>query len=135
MEDYLVRGIGEDGKFRVFAATTTNLVEEARKRHDTWPVASAALGRALTAGLLLGANLKGEDLITLRVFGDGPLGAIVVTANTAGEVRGYVQGPPTASATISSGVIPRATRVLTGVSWLMLFSRSVRTSSSAPGKS
>lgn len=93
MDDYLVRGIGEDGQFRVFAAVTTNLVEEARRRHDTWPVASAAMGRALTAGLLLGANLKGDDLLTLRIFGDGPLGAVVVTANAAGEVRGYVQEP------------------------------------------
>lgn len=93
MMDYLVRGIGEDGQFRVFAATTTELVEEARRRHDTWPVASAALGRALTAGLLLGANLKGEDMLTLRIFGDGPLGAVVVSANAAGEVRGYVQEP------------------------------------------
>lgn len=93
MKDYLVRGVGEDGQFRVFAATTTNLVEEARRRHDTWPVASAALGRSLTAGLLLGANLKGEDLLTLRIFGDGPLGAAIVTANPAGAVRGYVQEP------------------------------------------
>lgn len=93
MEDYLVRGIGEEGQFRVFAAVTTGLVEEARRRHGTWPVATAALGRALTAGLLLGANLKGDDLLTLRIFGDGPLGAVIVTANAAGEVRGYVQEP------------------------------------------
>jgi len=93
MEDYLVRGVGEDGQFRVFAAVTTGLVEEARRRHDTWPVASAALGRGLTAGLLLGANLKGDDLLTLRILGNGPLGAIVVTANAEGEVRGYVQEP------------------------------------------
>lgn len=93
MDDYLVRGVGEDGQFRVFAATTTKLVEEARRRHDTWPVASAALGRALTAGLLLGANLKGEDLLTLRIFGDGPAGAVIVTANATGEVRGYIQEP------------------------------------------
>ncbi|MCG9968111.1 Hsp33 family molecular chaperone HslO [Pelotomaculum terephthalicicum JT] len=93
MKDYLVRGIGEDEQFRVFAAVTTCLVEEARHRHDTWPVASAALGRGLTAGLLLGANLKGDDILTLRILGDGPLGAILVTANAAGEVRGYVQEP------------------------------------------
>jgi molecular chaperone Hsp33 len=93
MEDYLVRCVGLNKQFRVFAATTTKLVDEARRRHDTWPVASAALGRALTAGLLLGANLKGDDLLTLRIFGDGPAGAIVVTANASGEVRGYVQEP------------------------------------------
>ncbi len=93
MSDYLVRGVGANKQFRVFSATTTDLVEEARRRHDTWPVASAALGRALTAGLLLGANLKGDDLLTLRVFGDGPAGAIVVSANASGEVKGYIQEP------------------------------------------
>lgn len=95
MEDYLVRAIDENGQFRIFAAVTTNLTEEARRRHDTWPVASAALGRGLTAGLLLSANLKGDDILTLRVLGDGPLGAIIVTANAAGEARGYVQEPHT----------------------------------------
>lgn len=106
MEDYLVRGIGERDQFRVFAATTTNLVEEARRRHDTWPVASAALGRALTAGLLLGANLKGDDILTLRILGDGPLGALIVTANAAGEVRGYVQEPHVDLTPASEGKLP-----------------------------
>lgn len=115
MEDYLVRGIGEDGQFRVFAATTTHLVEEARKRHDTWPVASAALGRSLTAGLLLGANLKGEDIITLRIFGDGPLGAIIVTANAGGEVRGYVQEPHTDLEHAPGGKLPVGAAVGKGV--------------------
>ncbi len=106
MKDYLVRGIGEDGQFRVFAAITTELVEEARSRHDTWPVASAALGRALTAGLLLGANLKGDDILTLRILGDGPLGAVVVTADAAGEVRGYVQEPHVDLPGQASGKLP-----------------------------
>jgi molecular chaperone Hsp33 len=106
MKDYLIRGIGENGQFRVFAATTTKLVEEARSRHDTWPVASAALGRALTAGLLLGANLKGDDILTLRIFGDGPLGAIVVTANATGDVRGYVQEPHIQLPAKTAGKLP-----------------------------
>ncbi|HPU35423.1 MAG TPA: Hsp33 family molecular chaperone HslO [Bacillota bacterium] len=106
MSDYLVRGIGAGGQFRVFAAVTTDLAEEARRRHDTWPVASAALGRSLTAGLLLGANLKGDDLLTLRVFGDGPLGAIVVTANAKGEVKGYVQEPHVDLAPEVEGKLP-----------------------------
>lgn len=93
MHDYLVRGVSADNQFRVFAVITTELAEEARRRHDTWPVASAALGRALTAGILLGANLKGDDLLTLRVCGSGPVGAIIVTANAVGEVRGYIQEP------------------------------------------
>lgn len=93
MSDYIVRAIDGNNTFRVMAAVTGGLVETARQRHDTWPVATAALGRALTGCLLLGANLKGDDLITLRIMGDGPLGAVVVTANARGEVRGYVQEP------------------------------------------
>lgn len=93
MQDYLVKGVAEDGSFRIFAARTTATVEEARVRHNCWPVAAAALGRTLTAGVLLGANLKGDDVLTIRILGDGPLGAVVVTANAKGEVRGYVQEP------------------------------------------
>lgn len=106
MSDYLVRGVGEGGQFRVFAAVTTELAEEARRRHDTWPVASAALGRTLTAGLLLGANLKGDDLLTLRIFGEGPLGAIIVTASAQGEVKGYVQEPHVDLAPEVEGKLP-----------------------------
>ncbi|HHU87445.1 MAG: Hsp33 family molecular chaperone HslO [Pelotomaculaceae bacterium] len=115
MSDYLVRGVGAGGQFRVFAAVTTDLAEEARRRHDTWPVASAALGRSLTAGLLLGANLKGDDLLTLRVFGDGPLGAIVVTATAKGEVKGYVQEPHVDLTPEVKGKLPVGTAVGKGI--------------------
>lgn len=91
--NFLIRTIDRGQNFRVMAAVTTEVVETARVRHDTWPVATAALGRTLTGALLLGANLKGNDMITLRIIGDGPLGAIVVSANARGEVRGYVQEP------------------------------------------
>lgn len=91
--DFLIRSIDSGQNFRVFAAVTTGVVEAARVRHDTWPVATAALGRSMTGALLLGANLKGNDLLTLRIMGDGPLGAIIVSANARGEVRGYVQEP------------------------------------------
>lgn len=93
MADYLVRAVGADGAFRIFACTATELVEQGRKRHQTWPVATAALGRTMIAALLLGANMKGEDILTLRILGDGPLGAVVVTADAKGRVRGYVQNP------------------------------------------
>lgn len=93
MGDYLARAVGANGDFRIFACTATNLVEQARKRHNTWPVATAALGRTMIAALLLGANMKGEDILTLRVLGDGPLGAVVVTSDAKGRVRGYVQNP------------------------------------------
>ncbi|NLK53006.1 MAG: Hsp33 family molecular chaperone HslO [Syntrophomonadaceae bacterium] len=81
------------GQIRVVAVRTTGLVEEARLRHHTMPTATAALGRALTAGLLLAVDLKGENVLTIRVFGDGPLGGIIVTADASSGVRGYVQDP------------------------------------------
>ncbi|WP_373323060.1 Hsp33 family molecular chaperone HslO [Desulforamulus aquiferis] len=93
VHDYLVRAVAKDGSFKIFSVLTTSTVEEARQRHNLWPVASAALGRTMTAALLLGTNLKGEDILTIRVLGDGPLGAILVSANSKGEVRGYVQEP------------------------------------------
>lgn len=95
MSDYLVRGTAAGGQIRAVAVVTTSLTEEARKRHDTYPTATAALGRVLTAALLMGATLAEEDTITLRVFGNGPLGGIIATADAQGLVRGYVQEPHT----------------------------------------
>lgn len=93
MSDYLIRGVGSDGQFRVVACVSTKLVEEGRLRHNTWPIATAALGRTMTSALLLGSNMKGDDILTIRVLGDGPLGAVVVTSDAHGNVRGYVQNP------------------------------------------
>lgn len=104
--DYLVRAVATDGSFRIFAARTTKTVEEARLRHNCWPVAAAALGRTMTAALLLGANLKGEDILTIRVLGDGPLGAIIVSANASGQVRGYVQEPQVDLPSTPEGKLP-----------------------------
>uniref|UniRef100_UPI00406C10CB Hsp33 family molecular chaperone HslO n=1 Tax=Paenibacillus sp. FSL H8-0548 TaxID=1920422 RepID=UPI00406C10CB len=93
LKDVLVRGTAWKGKIRVFAARTTQLVEELRQRHGTFPTATAALGRTLTAGAIMGAMLKGQEKLTIQVKGDGPLGQIVVDANADGEVRGYVENP------------------------------------------
>jgi molecular chaperone Hsp33 len=94
MADYLVRAIAAGGNIRAFAAVTTELVNEARRRHDTWPTATAALGRALTGTGLLGATLKDPDeSITLRVAGNGPLQGIVCDSDEQGQVRGYVNEP------------------------------------------
>ena len=94
MKDYIVRATAGDGQIRAFAATTGNLVEEARKRHDTSPVATAALGRLLTAGAMMGGMMKTEtDVLTLQIKGDGPLGGITVTADAKGDVKGYVDHP------------------------------------------
>lgn len=93
MSDYLVRAIGFKGSVRAFAVSSTETVGEAQRRHDTWPTASAALGRTMTAGVMMGAMQKGDDQLTIKVQGDGPIGAIIVDANAKGEVRGYAMNP------------------------------------------
>lgn len=93
MQNNIIRSTALDGTLRVSSVITTGVVEEARQKHDTFPVASAALGRVLTGTLLLSWGLKGEGTITVRVLGDGPLGAVIATANAQGEVKGYVQEP------------------------------------------
>jgi len=92
-DDVLVRGIAWGGGLRAIAARTTRLAGELQRRHGTYPTATAALGRAATAGAMMGALLKGEEKLTVQVKGDGPLGQIVVDANAKGEVRGYVDNP------------------------------------------
>lgn len=93
MWDSLVRATADNNNIRVSAAITTKLVEEARQRHLTSPLASAALGRVLTGVLLLSWNLKDKGSITMRVFGDGPLGGVIADVNSQGQVRGYIQNP------------------------------------------
>ncbi|RLL41666.1 Hsp33 family molecular chaperone HslO [Oceanobacillus piezotolerans] len=93
MKDYLIKATTYNGMIRAYAATSTELVEEARRRQDTWATASAALGRTLTITTMMGAMLKGNDSITVKVEGDGPIGAIVTDGNAKGHVRGYVINP------------------------------------------
>lgn len=93
MNDYLVRAVAFDGKVRAFAVRTTDTVGEAQRRHNTWPVVSAALGRSMTAGVMMGAMLKGEEKITVKIEGDGPIGPMVIDSNAKGEVRGFVTNP------------------------------------------
>ncbi|MEK4508073.1 Hsp33 family molecular chaperone HslO [Paenibacillus anaericanus] len=92
-KDRLIRGTAMDGKVRAFAVRTTQLVEELRRRHDTFPTTTAALGRTVTAAAMMGAMLKGNEKLTIQVKGDGPIGSIVADANAKGEVRGYVKEP------------------------------------------
>ena len=94
MEDYIVRATAGDAQIRAFAATTRVTVETARTLHDLSPVASAALGRLLTGGAMMGSMLKGDtDLLTLQIMGDGPIGQITVTTDASGNVKGYVNNP------------------------------------------
>jgi molecular chaperone Hsp33 len=91
--DYLVRIITTTENVRALACVTTGLVNEAARRHGTYPTASAALGRALTGGALLGAMLKTGQRIALKFEGSGPLKKIIVEADSNGAVRGYVGVP------------------------------------------
>ncbi|MCE5244864.1 MAG: Hsp33 family molecular chaperone HslO [Desulfobacteraceae bacterium] len=93
MKDYLVRVIAKNANIRALACVTTRLVDETCKRHGTTPTASAALGRALTAGTLMGALLKTGQRVAFKFEGNGPLRKIVVEAESNGAVRGYVGDP------------------------------------------
>lgn len=91
LKDTLTKAVA--GDFRIYAACTTGLVNEAIRRHGCHPVAAAALGRTMTGALLLAANLKNEEALTLKFAGDGPLGLVVADASPEGFVRGYVEHP------------------------------------------
>lgn len=93
MEDYLLKALSFEGQIRAFAVNATGTVGEAQRRHDTWRTSSAALGRTMVASLMLGAMNKGDDKITVKVQGDGPVGAIVIVADGRGNVKGYMQNP------------------------------------------
>ncbi|MGE8207397.1 Hsp33 family molecular chaperone HslO [Heyndrickxia sp. NPDC080065] len=93
MGDYLVKALAYNDQVRAYAVKSTDTVGEAVRRHYTWPTASAALGRAMTAGVMMGAMLKGEEKITIKIEGNGPVGPILVDSNSKGDVRGYVTNP------------------------------------------
>ncbi|MGW9857077.1 molecular chaperone Hsp33 [Staphylococcus hominis] len=93
--DYIVKSLAFDGEVRAYAALTTESVQEGQTRHYTWPTASAAMGRTMTATLLMGAMLKGDQKLTVTVDGKGPIGRIVADADAQGNVRAYVDHPQT----------------------------------------
>lgn len=94
MEDYIVRAVTDTGSVRAFAAATTVMVNEAHRIHQTWPIASAALGRLLTAAAMMGWMLKSEqESLTLQVTGDGPIGRVIAVADSQAHVKGYVGDP------------------------------------------
>ncbi len=94
MQDYLIRAVTDDGFIRAFGCVSTGLVQTAHEFHNTTPVASAALGRLLTASALMGSMLKGEkDLITLQLNGNGPLGRVLAVSGPESMVKGYVDNP------------------------------------------
>ncbi|MBN2504523.1 MAG: Hsp33 family molecular chaperone HslO [Bacilli bacterium] len=93
MHDYLIKASAYQDTVRVYVATTTDTVEASRKIHDSWPAATAALGRTLTATLIMGAMLKGDQTITVQIDGKGPIGKIVAQSNANGECRGVITNP------------------------------------------
>ena len=94
MKDYIVRATAANAQIRAFAASTTELVEEARSRHNTSPVATAALGRLLTGGVMMGSMMKNAtDVLTLQIQCQGPIGGLTVTSDAQGNVKGYVNEP------------------------------------------
>ncbi len=94
MADYMLRATAARGQIRAFAATTRDLVEDARAAHNISPVATAALGRLLTAGAMMGIMMKGEeDILTIKIQGNGPMEGLTVTADSRGNVKGYAWNP------------------------------------------
>ena len=91
MNDYIIRGTAANDQVRFFAAYTKDVVETARQKHNTSPVATAALGRLLTAGAMMGSMCKNDsDIVTVQIKGDGPMGGLVVTSDAKARVKGYV---------------------------------------------
>ncbi|PLR80237.1 Hsp33 family molecular chaperone HslO [Bacillus canaveralius] len=93
MNDYLVKALAFNGQVRAYAVKSTDMVSEAQRRHHMWPIASAALGRTMTAATMMGAMLKGEDKLTIKIEGGGPIGLVLVDSNAKGHARGYVSNP------------------------------------------
>ena len=93
-KDYMIRVVAADAQIRAFAVTSRNLTEKARQAHNTSPIATAALGRAMSGALMMAEMLKGpRDLLTIQIDGDGPMQGLVVTADNHGHVKGYVKNP------------------------------------------
>lgn len=93
-KDYIIRATAAEGMIRAFAATTRETVETARTLHNTSPIATAALGRLMTGALMMGSDMKNDkDLLTLKINCDGPIGGLLVTADSKGHVKGYVNNP------------------------------------------
>ncbi|MCA0989546.1 Hsp33 family molecular chaperone HslO [Guptibacillus algicola] len=93
MNDYLIKALAFDGNVRAYAISSTEMVAEAQRRHTTWPTASAAMGRAMTASTMMASSLKGQEKITVKIEGGGPVGAIIVDADAEGHTRAYVSNP------------------------------------------
>lgn len=93
MSDKLIKALGYNDQIRVYVIDATEMVKEAQQKHASWCAATAALGRAMVGTTLLGATLKGEEKLTVRIEGDGPVGYLLVDSNGQGETKGYIKNP------------------------------------------
>ena len=109
--DQLIKATAADGQLRVFAAVTTDVVAEAMRRHDCWPVAAAALGRTMTGALLFAANLKNKESVTIKFKGDGPLGTVTADATAEGSVSSSAPSCSASARAASSSSLCRAHRM------------------------
>ncbi len=91
--DYIIKSLVLNDTARVYVLRTTDIVNEAIERHDLWPSAASVLGKAMTIGLMMGGMLKGDQAVTIKIEGGGPIGQVVVDANAKMDVRGYVNFP------------------------------------------
>ena len=120
MSDYLVRATAANAQIRAFAVKSKEIVEKARASHNTSPVVTAALGRLLTAGCMMGVMLKGEkDVLTLQVNGNGPMKGMTVTADAKGRVKGYAKVPEVLIPANAKGKLDVASCVGKGVLSIM----------------
>ncbi len=116
MSDYMIRAIAAGGRIRAFAAFTKDTVEKARQAHNTSPIVTAALGRLLTAGVMMGSMMKGEkDVITVKIDGSGPVKSLLVTADSKGNVKGYPGNPCVILPANAAGKLDVAGAVGTGI--------------------
>lgn len=93
MTDKLIKALAFNNEIRIYVLDATKMVSEGQSRHETWSAATAALGRAMLGTTLLGAMLKGDDKLTVRIEGNGPVGYILVDSNARGETKGYIHNP------------------------------------------
>lgn len=116
MKDYIVRATAANSQIRAFAITSRELVEQARNRHNTSPVVTAALGRLLSGGAMMGVMMKGEeDILTLQVRGSGPVKGLTVTADSGGNVKGYPEVPDVLLGVNDKGKLDVAGAIGTGI--------------------
>jgi len=93
MTNKLIKAMAFDGRIRAYVVNTTDVTNEAIKIHDLWPSAASVLGKTMTIGLMMGAMLKGEEALTIKIDGNGPIGSVIVDSDSKGNVRGYVDKP------------------------------------------